>query len=123
MENESKQEYPVPKGILVIIGGKENKGEKPDSEVQEENGSPLEILKTIVKLINKPDPLVEIITTASSEGEESYKEYVAVFKKIGVKRSRHIHHNSRPEVMAQRGPFLRMAQIIITNPTCIGIGD
>jgi cyanophycinase len=100
MENQ-KAECPVPVGTLVVIGGKENKSGKPDDRVQEKNGSPFEILKTMVKLCNKEDPLIEIITTASSEGDESFEDYVKVFSKIGVKRTRHIHHKSRGEVMSE----------------------
>jgi cyanophycinase len=98
-ETNKHAECPVPKGILVIIGGKENKSNKPEDHVQEENGSPLEILESVIKLCNKKDPLVEIITTASSAGEESFEEYREVFAKIGAKRTRHIHHNSRSELL------------------------
>jgi cyanophycinase len=99
-ETQNIHECPVPKGILVIIGGKENKSSEPEDRVQEENGSPLEILENVVKLCNKKDPLIEIITTASSAGDESFGEYKKVFEKIGAKRTRHIHHNSRSEVLS-----------------------
>ncbi|MGZ3853730.1 MAG: cyanophycinase, partial [Flavisolibacter sp.] len=44
-------------------------------------------------------PLVEVVTTASSEGAESFQDYQRVFEKIGITNIGHIHHNSREEVL------------------------
>jgi cyanophycinase len=86
---------PVPKGLLVIIGGHEDKGQDPE----EGESNPGEILETFVKLIEKDDPVVEVISTASSEGDESFEDYRKAFEKLNVKRVGHIHHNVRKEVL------------------------
>jgi cyanophycinase len=100
--NEKKvSECPTPAGILVIIGGKENKGQQPDQqEGKSENIIPLEILKTFISCIKKKDPVIEVITSASEEGEESFREYQKLFKQLDITAIRHIHHNSREEVLA-----------------------
>ena len=90
---------PVPAGVLVIVGGKENKGEEPEQQVRKENFVKLDVLKTFVELINKQNPLLEIVTSASSEGNESYKEYKAIFKELGIEQCGHIYHKSRKEVL------------------------
>jgi cyanophycinase len=100
--NAKKSECPTPAGILVIIGGKENKGEKSDQKGQSENVIPLEILKDFLGYIKKKSPVVEVITSASEEGEESFKEYLNLFKKIDGIDARHMHHNSREEALNQQ---------------------
>lgn len=98
---------PVPKGILLVIGGSENKGEAPEhgsrEETKEENGGGsshrTEVLETFVKLIGKKDPLVEVVTTAGGEPEESFEDYKKVFGELGIEKVRHIHHYSRKEVL------------------------
>jgi len=97
--NPKKSECPTPAGILVIIGGKENKGEESGQKGKAENVIPLEILKTFMGYIKKKNPVVEVITSASEEGEESFKEYRNLFKEIDVTEVRHMHHNSREEAL------------------------
>jgi len=93
-------ECPVPAGTLVIIGGSENKGEgKPEKRDAPDDFYPLEILEAFVKLTKKEDPVIEIITTASSEPEEAFQDYKRVFKKLGVNRVSHIHHFTRREAL------------------------
>ena len=91
---------PEPKGILIIIGGKENKGEG-DIENREapDDFLPLEILQAFVDHLKKEDPVVEIITTASSEGSETFHDYQKLFKKLGVHKIGHIHHESRKDAL------------------------
>ena len=89
---------PVPKGILVIIGGKEDKGIDTDPE-EKNKESHLEILKAFIKFIGKDQPVVEIITTASSEGEEMFDDYKKAFNELNISSTGHIHHNSRKEVL------------------------
>jgi cyanophycinase len=103
--NEKKQaECPTPAGILVIIGGKENKGQQPDQkkEGKSENIIPLEVLKSFVSYINKKDPVIEVITSASGEGEESFKEYYKLFKQLNITAVRHMHHDAREQVLADQ---------------------
>lgn len=90
----------VPTGILVAIGGHENKSSVPEKKVQvEENYDPLEILKTFASLIKKENPVIEIITTASSQGEESYEDYLKGFAEIGITNLNRIHHDSRSQLL------------------------
>lgn len=88
---------PVPKGILVIIGGHEDKGE---DFIKGEDKAP-EILQTFLKLIEKDDPVIEVVSTASSEGDESFEDYRKAFEKLNVKQVNHIHHDSRKEVIKE----------------------
>jgi len=92
-------ECPTPAGTLVVIGGKENKGGKNDQRENSDNVIPLEILKDFISYIKKKDPVVEVITSASEEGEESFIEYRKLFKEIEVTEVRHMHHNSREEAL------------------------
>lgn len=99
MREKPINECPVPNGILVIIGGKENKGEAPTKEIQRENSDPLEVLTLFISLIGKKNPSIAIITTASSQGPEMFADYRKAFDKLGVQNLEHIHHNSRAEVL------------------------
>lgn len=98
MEIDQKNTCPVPNGTLLIIGGHENKGETSDKE-EPTDYRPEEILKTFIELIQKDNPLIEVITTASAEGDESFKEYKKVFASLGAKHVNHIHHEKRGEVL------------------------
>jgi cyanophycinase len=71
----------IPKGRLLIIGGKEDKGEK-DSEMEEKNNdfSPKEILKLLAE---SKDDRIEVITIASAEPEGMRETYTEVFNEIG----------------------------------------
>jgi cyanophycinase len=100
MAKKHRNNCPVPSSILVIIGGKENKGENaPENKELPGNFIRLEVLEAFVKLIPKKDPLIEVITTSSGEGEESYQDYVKVFNELGITTVNHIHHNSRKEIL------------------------
>src|SRR4051795_10476329 len=92
------KECPTPKGILVIVGGKENKGaDELEGREKPETFERLGILKSFVELTGKKNPVIEVITTASSEGDESFEEYRKVFEELKVEDIGHIHHNSREE--------------------------
>lgn len=82
--NES--ELPQPKGKILAIGGKEHKGEE-ESEVQRLSSDFIreEILKRFVKELKGENPTVAVVTTASSEPEESARSYIKVFKELGIK--------------------------------------
>ncbi|MDB5248323.1 MAG: cyanophycinase [Segetibacter sp.] len=90
---------PVPNGILVIIGGKEDKGSDKEVLNGDENSSRLKVLERFIKLIEKDDPVVEVVTTASSMGDESFEDYRKVFEELGVKQIGHMHHKVRREVV------------------------
>ena len=93
--NNATNNCPEPAGILVIIGGKEDKGDKKEDK----NESREEILKTFVALIEKEDPCIEVVTSGSSMPEEMFADYKKVFKELQVKNLGHIHHKERKEVL------------------------
>src|SRR4051812_4224702 len=96
----NRSDCPIPNGVLVMIGGKEDKGqEAPENKQAPENFTGVEILKTFVELIGKDDPVIEVITSASSLAEGSFQDYNNVFSELGVKRINHIHHFTRKEVL------------------------
>lgn len=99
MEEIRENTCPDPSGILVIIGGKEKKGAEPEGKITSENYKNSEILRIFIWLINKEDPVLEVITTASSEPEEVFKEYDKVFRAFGVNKVQHIHHLTREDVL------------------------
>jgi cyanophycinase len=98
-QHAAKTSCPKPEGILVIIGGKENKGEEPEKEGAGEADTKLEVLKSFVSFIKKKSPSLEIVTTASSEGKQSFQEYQKLFQELGVEQVGHIHHTSRAAVL------------------------
>ena len=69
--NSKKGNGRFPKGLLVAVGGNEDK----------END--LEILRSIKSLVKKDMVRIEVITTASELPEETGKKYVKAFKKVG----------------------------------------
>lgn len=98
-ETSRLDECPTPKGILMAIGGRENKGQQPGKDVPPENFVPLEVLRDFTALVEKDNPVVEVITSASSEGDDSFKEYRKLFTELGVSAVGHLHHDSRKEIM------------------------
>ena len=99
-KDNNAKECPSPGGILVIIGGKESKDDaEPENKATPHNFAGLEILKTFIELTGEKDPVIEVITTASSVGDESFSVYTKVFTELGVKNIGHIHHTSRQQVL------------------------
>lgn len=91
----------MPSGVLLIIGGAENKGEEePDKKHKPANFERLEVLKTFIKLTEKNEPVIEVFTTASTQGEESFQEYQKAFRELNVNDVGRIHHVSHQEVKA-----------------------
>ncbi len=113
--NKTTNPAPQPKGILLIIGGHEDKGEEVKQITEEEKkqkekenkdaeqGGHTEILKTFIKLTGEEDPAIEIITSASNEGEEMFATYKEVFEELKITNIGHIHHNVREEVIKDEG--------------------
>ncbi|GAB2690994.1 cyanophycinase [Mucilaginibacter koreensis] len=98
---EIKNDCPVPNGILMIIGGAENKGDEAKNKERQPEAQTIEmeVLNCFVTLLDKPNPHIEVITSASSsEPEETFKEYKAAFEKLGAGTVNHIHHDKREEV-------------------------
>jgi len=121
------------KGILVAIGGGEDRGIKDenDLEAHELSFSELGILKNIVSLTGKECPSVEVITTASSIPEDYFHQYYLAFQKLGCTSINHIDINSREKainpiwseriascdlVMITGGDQLRLCTILENSP-------
>lgn len=95
-----KQQAPVPAGILVIIGGKENKGEQDAPERQNPSGFvPRDILEIFAGLPKKRNARIQVITSGSAEGQESFAGYKKVFDDLGQHNVHHIHHETREAVL------------------------
>ena len=82
MEITPVNDCPVPKGILLVIGGKENKEGDPENKKKPSGFIQQEILKTFIELTEKTDPCIEVITSASGDGEESFEEYKKIFDQL-----------------------------------------
>src|SRR2546423_13100816 len=95
------EECPVPSGTLLIIGGKESKGEDPENHEKPGNYVPMEVLKTFAELIENKNGEIEVVTTAASEGKESFAEYKKAFKEVGISKLNHIHHKERKDALAE----------------------
>ncbi len=93
--NDALNKCPEPAGILVVIGGKEDKGNKEDDK----NENREEILKTFIGLIEKDNPRIEIVTSGSAVPEEMLEDYKKAFEGLKVKNLGHIHHKTRKEVI------------------------
>src|SRR5947209_6719052 len=97
---KSENHCPVPSSLLLIIGGKENKGQaQPDNKKKHGDFIKLEVLERFKKIISKRDPIVEVITTSSGEAADSFKEYKKVFSKLGISKVGQIHHNIRKDAL------------------------
>jgi cyanophycinase len=94
---------PVPTGILVLVGGAENKGDdEPARKRKPENFVKLEVLKTFAELMGKKEATVGLVTTASSEPAETLEDYKKAFKEVGITRIRHIHHETRKDLLEDK---------------------
>src|SRR3712207_5752723 len=107
-ENKFNQ-CPIPTGTLLIIGGAENKGEDaPEKKQTPKNFERLEVLKKFIELTEKKDPVIEVVTTASSEGDESFEDYRKAFEELKVSQVGQIHHNERKEVVGDENLLERI---------------
>lgn len=91
---------PVPQGTLVVIGGKENKGQDaPENKKKPADFIKLQVLEAFKDATHKREPFIEVVTTASSLAPESFQDYKKVFEEIGITSVGNIHHKSREEVL------------------------
>jgi len=80
-EYQQMNDCPVPNGVLMIIGG----GQERDV-----------VIKEFIGLIKEESPVIELITTAGNEDVEgTYHEYKALFEKFCNCTVNHIHHDKR----------------------------
>ncbi|WP_299990925.1 cyanophycinase [uncultured Pontibacter sp.] len=125
--------FPIPKGTLLAIGGKESKSEEERPESQDENSSFIseQILKRFVKELQGKDPLVLVVPAASSEPEPIAKEYVKLFRELGVNTVQVVDVRTRDEakdpekiklidkaagIMLTGGDQLRLTSILGGSP-------
>lgn len=100
MDNNKLNQFdqcPAPKGILVIIGGAEKK--QTNSSKADKGTHKIEVLTEFVMLINKENPVIEVITTAGNEDvEETYASYKQTFEKITNCEVKHLYHQNRESI-------------------------
>jgi cyanophycinase len=105
------------KGILIAIGGNEDKGTEPEPNFQQKNNLnffELQILSRIVQECrNSRDAHIEVITTASSIPEEVGDNYLYAFGKIGCTNIKLMHIRDRSD--AQQQEYIERIQ------TCDGV--
>jgi cyanophycinase len=92
-----------PKGYLVSIGGAEDRGDQKEGKDKghldfQSNG----ILKNIVDLMKGRDPSIEIITTATSFPEESYRNYKKAFGELGCSNTGHLNIRDRDAALDKK---------------------
>src|SRR5690349_8514006 len=88
------------KGILVSVGGSEDKGTNLEEGVIKRNNLnffEIGILKTITGLLNGSDSRIEVITTASSIPEEVGQNYKEAFAKLGYMNVGHLDIRDRED--------------------------
>lgn len=94
----------LPKGILIAVGGAEDKGIAEEKEnVNQLDFFKEGILNKIVELAGKKEePRIEVITTASSIPDEVGRIYKKAFKKLGCAAVGHLKIVQREEADQQK---------------------
>jgi cyanophycinase len=77
--------FGTPKGILVAVGGNEDKRRN------------LEVLRTMVELMDKSKLIIELITTASCEPQVMGEKYTKAFNKLDISNIGLMHIKTRNE--------------------------
>lgn len=109
MSENIKSECPVPTGTLLIIGGAENKGEQNAKKKQTPTDfERLQVLKAFIALTEKENPLIEVITSATTMGDESFEDYRKAFEECNITNVGHIHHVLRQDVLEDKALIERM---------------
>ena len=88
-------------GILIPVGGAEDKGTDLEAGIIERNRlnfMEMGILKNIVNFLSSHDDRIEVITTASSIPDEVAQNYVDAFEKLGYKNVGHLRIRDRMDV-------------------------
>ncbi len=90
-----------PKGVLIAVGGAEDKGsdlEKGYVERNNLNFFELGILRKIILESGQPNPTIEVITTASSIPKEVGNNYLSAFSKLNCTQVGHLNIRDRSDV-------------------------
>jgi cyanophycinase len=87
----------VPKGYLVAIGGAEDKGQKKEEKTEgnELNFIKDGVLKDVMSLMEGKNPIIEVLTSATSSPEESFQNYKKAFAKLGCTKVAHLDVRDR----------------------------
>ncbi len=89
-----------PKGLLVPIGGAEEKGKDLDPANKNNRRDPFfkhGILKTLLTLLPDAYSPIEIMTAACSDPAEAFRDYESAFKKLGMESVGHLGVCTREE--------------------------
>ncbi len=92
----------TPKGILVSVGGAEDKGTDLELGIISRNNlnfMEMGILKNIVNLLKNNEARIEVITTASSIPEEVGENYFDAFSKLGCNNVGHLKIRNRDDAI------------------------
>jgi cyanophycinase len=102
--DKERSGLPVPKGKLLAIGGKEDKGVSDLKKEQEENidFEKEEILKRFVEELKGNAPLVLVLPTASTVPEQISEDYKKAFHKLGVKNVKVLDIRTRKDAKDDR---------------------
>lgn len=98
----SKQHNMTPKGILVSVGGAEDKGTDLELGIISRNNlnfMEMGILKNIVNLLENEASRIEVITTASSIPDEVGDNYLTAFSKLGCNNVGHLKIRNREDAI------------------------
>lgn len=90
-----------PKGILIPIGGAEDKGTDLEEGVIKRNRLnffELGILKSVINEMGKENPNIILITTASQIPDEVSENYLEAFEKLDCTNVTHLRIRNRDEV-------------------------
>jgi cyanophycinase len=91
-----------PKGILIPVGGAEDKGTDLELGIISRNNlnfMEIGILKSIVKEIDNKDARIEVVTTASQIPDEVGNNYLEAFGKLGCNNIGHMKIRNREDAM------------------------
>lgn len=91
-----------PKGILVSVGGAEDKGTDLEAGIISRNNLnffEIGILKSVVNLMDTSDARIEVITTASSIPDEVGQNYLDAFAKLGCTDVGHMKIRNRDDAV------------------------
>ncbi len=97
---DNQQECPAPKGIIMLIGGRESKGDGHAPDRKTPAGYvPSEVLKAFAGLTGKKFATIQVITSGSEEAESMFAEYKKAFDDLGHRAVTQIHHRTRGEAL------------------------
>ncbi|MEZ4804493.1 MAG: cyanophycinase [Bacteroidia bacterium] len=91
-----------PKGILIPVGGAEDKGTDLELGIISRNNLnffEIGILSSIVNEIGLENPIIEVVTTASQIPDEVFDNYLNAFSKLGCEKVGHMRIRNREDAM------------------------